>query len=162
MSALRSAWLALLAPALAAGCSWTWRSPPVSLEPRTALADVRLAQPLERCLARALGSAESTSYLGPREAGAGPLQVHRLRVYVSPVEPARFLDATVVESRCSDGGITLELSAVPKGTTYDAEAEILELRLDSIAEHVVAICRAKVVAFERGHMVDAVPETCAR
>jgi hypothetical protein len=158
---LRSPWSALLPLALAAGCTWKW-SPPVSLETRTALADVRLAQPLEGCLARALGSAESTSYLGPLNDGPGQLQVHRLRVYVSPVSPARFLDARVVESRCPDGAITLELSGSPKGTTYDAEPEILELRLDSVAEHVVAICRAKVVAFERGHMVDAVPDTCAR
>lgn len=134
----------------------------MSLEARTALADVRLAQPLERCLARALASAESTSYLGPLEPAAGQLQAHRLRVYVSPVSPAKYLDARVVETRCSDGNVTLELSGSPKATTYDAEPEILALRLDTTAEHVVAICRAKVVAFERGHMVDAVPETCRR
>jgi hypothetical protein len=151
---------ALLALSLVAGCTWT-PNPPVSLEPRTALADVRLAKPLEGCLARALASAESTSYLGPLEAGPGALQVHRLRVYVSPVSPAKYLDARVVETRCSDGAVTLELSGSPKGTTYDAEPEILELRLDTTAEHIVAICRAKVIAFERGHMVDAVPSSCA-
>jgi len=144
----------------ACGGTWTWRTPPVSREARTALADVRLAQPLEHCLPRALGSAESASYLGPLDAGDGELQAHRLRVYVSPVAQDRFLDARVIERRCPGGEVALELLAAPKGTTYDAEPEILELRLDSIAEHVVAVCRAKAIAFERGHMVDRVPEIC--
>jgi len=160
-SALLSFVINALPLALAAGCAWK-PSPPISVEAHTAVAKVRLAQPLEGCLARALGSAESASYLGPLESSAGRLQVHRLRVYVSPVSQTQYLDARVAESRCPDGGIMLQLSGSPKGTTYDAEPEILELRLDSIAEHVVALCHAKVVAFERGHLVDAVPEICAR
>jgi len=153
---------ALLALALLAGCGITWRKPPVSAEQRTALADAHLAQPLEQCLARALGSAESVSYLGSLTPAAGELQAHRLRVYVSPVDKDRFLDARVSERRCPDGEVVLEISAAPNGTSYDAEPEILELRLDTTLEHVTAICRAKVESFERGHMVDAVPDSCAR
>jgi len=154
---------ALAALALVAGCGGIWRRPPpVSAETRTALADVRLAQPLEQCLARALGSAENASYLGGLSPAAGELQAHRLRVFVSPVAQDHFLDARVTERRCAGGEVALVLVAAPKGTSYDAEPEILELRLDSIAEHVIAVCRAKAIAFERGHMVYAVPELCGR
>ena len=158
---MASARRALAALVLLAGCGGVWKRPaPVSLETRTALADIRLAQPLEHCLARALGSAENASYLGPLAPAAGELQSHRVRVFVSPVAQDHFLDARVTERRCADGEVALVLLAAPKGTTYDAEPEILELRLDSIAEHVIAVCRAKAIAFERGHMVDSVPEAC--
>ena len=154
---MASAARGLLAVLLLAGCA------PVAapVGERYAVTGLHLARPLEGCVVRALGSAESVSYLGPLDA-AGALQVQRVRVYVSPVARSHFVDARVVERRCPDGSAYLELSASPVGTTYDAEPEILELRLDSIAEHVAAICRAKVIAFERGRMLPEVPETCAR
>lgn len=152
-----SAARALLALALAAACA---KPPALSRETRTALTTLRLAQPLEGCLARALGSAESASYLGPLEPTGSELQVHRLRIYTSPVTRGNFLDARVVEARCADRALYLLLYASPKGTTYDAEPEILELRLDSLAEHVAAICHANVIAFERARLVDGTPEAC--
>ena len=112
-------------------------------------------------MVRALGSAESAYYLGPLQE-PGALQVHRVRVFRSPVTPEHFLDVRMVERRCPDGSAYLELSGSPGGTSYDAEPELLELRLDSIAAHVAEICRAKVVAVDRGQMMAEVPETCAR
>ena len=146
-----------LAACLAAGCA---SRTPAPARPY-AVAGIHVARPLESCLVRALGSAESAHYLGPL-AEDQALQVQRLRVFTSPVSPEHFLDARVVERRCPDGSAYLELSGSPHGTSYDAEPEILELRLDSIAAHVAEICRAKVVAIDRGRMLAEVPETCAR
>jgi hypothetical protein len=126
-----------------------------------AVAGIHVAQPLESCVVRALGSAESTYYLGPLQE-PGALQVQRVRVFTNLVTPTHFLDALVVERRCPDGSAYLELSGSPQGTSYDAEPEILELRLDSILEHVAEICRAKVIAVDRGRLEAEVPETCAR
>jgi len=146
-----------LAACLGAGCAS--RAPAPALP--YAVAGIHVAQPLESCVVRALGSAESASYLGPLQE-TGALQVQRLRVFTSPVTPEHFLDVRMVERRCPDGSAYLELSGSPRGTSYDAEPEILELRLDSIATHVAETCRAKVVAVDRGRMLAEVPETCAR
>jgi hypothetical protein len=142
---------------LAAGCAPRATAPALPY----AVAGIHVARPLESCVVRALGSAESVYYLGPLQE-PGSLQVQRLRVFTSPVTPEHFLDARVVERRCPDGSAYLELSGSARGTSYDAESEILELRLDSILEHVAELCRAKVVAIDRGRMLAEVPETCAR
>jgi hypothetical protein len=149
--------LAVAVACLTASCAS--RAPAPALP--WAVAGIHVAQPLESCVVRALGSAGSAYYLGPLQE-PGALQVHRVRVFTSPVAPEHFLDARVVERRCPDGSAYLELSGAPYGTSYDAEPEILELRLDAIAEHVAELCRAKVIAIDRGRMEAEVPETCAR
>lgn len=142
---------------LAAGCAPRATAPALPY----AVAGIHVAHPLESCLARALGSADSAYYLGPLQE-PGTLQAQRVRVFTGPVAPTHFLDARAVERRCPDGSAYLELSGSPFGTTYDAEPEILELRLDSILEHVAELCRAQVIAVDRGSMEAEVPETCAR
>lgn len=150
--------VALAAAWLAASCA---PRPTVSAALPYAVVGIHVAAPLEGCFARALGTAESASYLGSLK-DTKALQAGRVRIFTSPTARDHFLDARAVERRCPDGSAYLELSGSPLGTSYDAEREILELRLDSIVAHVAKTCRAKVIATDRARMLAEDPQTCLR